>query len=1278
MVTYFDLKLSTGSVSNDELVQEKAVTFLENLNKREQNVLITAATYCIGKNDSDYTIRIAMKMSGHFDEYQRLVDCYKALKPETDDAELNELLAEIRRNEQFYTECSLLDIHGSNSGRGIHPVEHTYPTINKTCREGKYDRIIFRNILKGTAYSYNDTEGRKLDLRLQEKVEINNDALKKFIESFEKLDLPQAYLSIKDEYRDSTKRSQIIPFECEFIKVKNSKVEVDFEYYMQNYHWKNGFNPGNPFKMDIYDNKVHAEAHRCAALLAPVQYHEIIVLDGDLECRYWDYRDGDIDNSTRVLLRQLQLIHAAAYYGKNITPAYSYWVKWDSIAIDHRTMDTLFNLCQDGMIIFECGGKKISLGMIENDEFAELLRKYQNSVQIVFICTPDEADEDPMEFPQEVVFALQEKNLDTFWLSDAIKDSELWQLEDFFDPTAKDSRAGFRKIKNYLKKEENENLTLQEILKKYEFEENLKKQYRKTLQLKEELGKKLAEQTGTERLRDEMLYASYNSWLKEQELQSFINKETIEKDWYEELTKFSTDFQPNLSAEIKYIRALNAGDARLDKQHIAICGNTGSGKTTIAKMIANYLCQEEMVPESKYIVRQATGLIAQYQGQTTAQVIEDFKNAKGHVMIIEGIDALLHQDDYGSQALDEIGIQMANCDKDTIVILTCEESSLMNLTSKFPDIGTNIGRIIRLQDYNLKIIREILDKKFADKGLFFDGKSDIPPAVVNAAFDKLEKDFHKSRAFGTYGLKFNLTSNIKFDDIIGNETAKYELLEIKEHLGKNDGYVIPKGILLTGDPGTGKTLLSKAFASEAGIPFCSVPVSYFTAPRADGAERVQTLFAEARKRGSCVIFIDEIESIVPSRRLTGHSSTMLSQLLAELDGFADNSGIIFLAATNHPEQIDEAILRAGRFDRKILVDLPNQDDRCELFKYYINKATQETLKQAPDRTYKNGKEAFEARFAEYVKLVAGGDTKGSANVNVGLLLRNGYFAEDVFNAIFENYCLMKAEPKDFDSISQPDEVKSAKHLMQIDDQITDDTYTLLAEKTTGCSGSAIKAIVDKAINIAISKDCPLSERCLLDSINFLANSSQIEIIMTDEEKERTAYHEAGHAIIAYHAYRKTEETVISRVSIIPHSDYLGITAINDPRIYTTEADLERELAILVAGRAAEELKYGGLKGISCGCASDMQRASQIVFEMLTKYGFNDTIGLLPFNNELCSDADKSLVYREGNKLLKDIYINVRDQLKAYNETLDVIADELISEQEISGRRFLELMREKEI
>ena len=129
-------------------------------------------------------------------------------------------------------------------------------------------------------------------------------------------------------------------------------------------------------------------------------------------------------------------------------------------------------------------------------------------------------------------------------------------------------------------------------------------------------------------------------------------------------------------------------------------------------------------------------------------------------------------------------------------------------------------------------------------------------------------------------------------------------------------------MLLSGSPGTEKTLLAKAFANEAKVPFCSVPVSYFTDTRNDSAERVQKLFQEARKRGSCVIFIDEIESLVPSRD-SGHSSTLLSQLLIEMDGFNNNQGIIILAATNHPEQIDSAIKRPGRFDRQIAVELPN-------------------------------------------------------------------------------------------------------------------------------------------------------------------------------------------------------------------------------------------------------------------------------------------------------------------------------------------------------------------
>jgi len=368
-------------------------------------------------------------------------------------------------------------------------------------------------------------------------------------------------------------------------------------------------------------------------------------------------------------------------------------------------------------------------------------------------------------------------------------------------------------------------------------------------------------------------------------------------------------------------------------------------------------------------------------------------------------------------------------------------------------------------------------------------------------------------------------TKVTFADVAGVDEAKFELQEVVSFLKDPQSYGrlgahVPKGILLVGPPGTGKTLLARAVAGEAGVPFFSISGSEFVELFVGvGAARVRDLFEQARKAAPCIIFIDELDALGRSRTASAFAGydekeQTLNQLLAELDGFDPRAGVILLAATNRPEILDPALLRAGRFDRQVLVDRPDKSGRLAILKVHIKKIT-------------TGHDVDLEKIA--------GLTAGFTGADLANLINEAAIAATRRNA----------------------------------SEVTFDDFTVAIER--------IVAGIEK-------KSRTLSKG----------------------ERRRTAYHEMGHALVAASL---PGVDPVQKVSIIPRGvGALGYTMQRptEDRFLLTVSELKNRIAVLMGGRAAERLIFDG--DVSTGAADDLQRATEIAIEMVTKYGMDTTVG----------------------------------------------------------------------
>ncbi len=437
---------------------------------------------------------------------------------------------------------------------------------------------------------------------------------------------------------------------------------------------------------------------------------------------------------------------------------------------------------------------------------------------------------------------------------------------------------------------------------------------------------------------------------------------------------------------------------------------------------------------------------------------------------------------------------------------------------------------------------------------------------------------------------------VSFKDVAGVDEARTELMEVVDFLKQPRKYQqlggrIPKGVLLVGPPGTGKTLLAKAVSGEAGVPFFSISGSEFIEMFVGvGAARVRDLFEQAKKKAPCIIFIDELDAIGKSRAggrgglfSNDEREQTLNQLLAEMDGFDTSQGVIIMAATNTPEVLDAALMRAGRFDRQIIVDRPDLAGRESILEIHVRK-----IKLSPDADLK-----------------------------------------------------------------------------------------VIAARTPGMVGADLANIVNEAALLAVRRNSDqVQMRDLEEAIDrVMLGLEKRNRVMTASDKERVAYHETGHALVAL----SVEHGIpVHRVSIIPRSvGALGHTLQlpTEERYLMTLPELEDQIAVMMGGRAAEESVYDGV--ISTGAADDLQRASELIRQMVMRFGMTDRLGHLtygapqnaqflrfPFASEERNYSEKTseAIDEEVRRISDRLYLRAKTILTRRQDDLERIAHELIQKE----------------
>ena len=439
-------------------------------------------------------------------------------------------------------------------------------------------------------------------------------------------------------------------------------------------------------------------------------------------------------------------------------------------------------------------------------------------------------------------------------------------------------------------------------------------------------------------------------------------------------------------------------------------------------------------------------------------------------------------------------------------------------------------------------------------------------------------------------------TGVTFADVAGQGEAKESLVEIIDFLHYPQKYAaigakLPKGALLVGSPGTGKTLLAKAVAGEANVPFFSISGSDFVEMFVGvGASRVRSLFQEANKVAPAIIFIDEIDAIGRTRdsRFGGNDEReqTLNQLLAEIDGFDSSKGVVILAATNRPEILDKALLRAGRFDRRIEVDRPNLQGRYQTLRVHT---------------------------------------------------KNIKLAEDV------------------------------------------DLHKI-AQATAGAVGADLANLVNEAALRAVRQGRKaVNQQDLMVSFEtVIAGTEKKGTVLTDMEKRIVSYHEVGHALVA--ALQKHTQPV-SKITIVPHtSGALGYTMQlpEEEKFLSSKEELTVELETLLGGRAAEQLVFGVQ---TTGAANDIERATNIARNMITRFGMSDKFGLMALStvnsqylddtiSMTCADSTASEVDSEIRKLLAACYDAAKKLLTENRSLLDEIALYLLQKETITGDEFM--------
>ena len=470
----------------------------------------------------------------------------------------------------------------------------------------------------------------------------------------------------------------------------------------------------------------------------------------------------------------------------------------------------------------------------------------------------------------------------------------------------------------------------------------------------------------------------------------------------------------------------------------------------------------------------------------------------------------------------------------------------------------------------------------------------LPTIVMVALFVMI----FKMQGLGEKGQVYDDTerkTKIKFKDVAGLDEEKEELIEIVDFLKKPEkfnkmGAKIPKGVLLYGKPGTGKTLIAKAIAGEADVPFISMSGSEFIEMFAGlGASRVRKLFEKARKLAPCIVFIDEIDAIGARRTSNSGAETennqTLNQLLVEMDGFSSEETIIVLAATNRPEMLDKALLRPGRFDRQITIPVPDLKGRLDILKIH------------------------------------GEDKRISDDVNL----------------------------------------------------------ESIAEDTAGFTGAELANILNEAAIIAtINKHDEIENSDIEEAVKKVTVGLEKKTrVYSEKDKKLTAYHEAGHAVVSRYLPTQTD---VKEVSIIPRGVAGGYTMYksDEDKYYISKTEMKEKLVALLGGRAAEKLV---LDDISTGASNDIEVATKIAREMVTKYGMSDNLGPIDFQGKEQNDmfvfgeniGDK--IGAEVKSLIDEAYNNAQKLLIEHRDKLDAIAQTLLAQEKINEQEFKEIFGE---
>jgi cell division protease FtsH len=455
----------------------------------------------------------------------------------------------------------------------------------------------------------------------------------------------------------------------------------------------------------------------------------------------------------------------------------------------------------------------------------------------------------------------------------------------------------------------------------------------------------------------------------------------------------------------------------------------------------------------------------------------------------------------------------------------------------------------------------------------------------------------KAMSFGKSRAKLLSESQAKitFNDVAGIDEAKDELEEVVAFLKDPKkfsrlGGRIPKGVLLVGAPGTGKTLLGRAIAGEAGVPFFSISGSDFVEMFVGvGASRVRDLFVQGKKNAPCIIFIDEIDAVGRHRGAGmggGHDEReqTLNQLLVEMDGFESNEGVILIAATNRPDVLDPALLRPGRFDRQVVVPLPDIRGRAKILQVHARK------------------------------------------VPLG---------------------------KDVD-------------------------LEVVAKGTPGFSGADLENLVNEAALLAARADKNEVNRQDLESAKdkVMMGAERRSMVITEEEKKVTAYHEAGHALVAMYI---PEADPVHKVSIIPRGRAMGVTMYlpAEEKYNETKVGLNIKICTLLGGRVAEELVFDS---VTSGASNDLERATAIARKMVCEWGMSDKLGPLAFGEKEgevflgrdfghvknYSEATAIAIDEEIRRIVEENHERTRDILSQHKDALVDVSEALLERETMDG------------